>query len=121
VLAAVLPSLQLGEGTGSTGTSGLRYSLLETSASLDEGVQALKRAMGFIVKLAEMEACIRELLDWISLRKRQINRIQYQAIPEIDATIRYIELILEETERQDAIRIRVLQSKRKERRERLRE
>ena len=35
--------------------------------------------------------------------------------PQIDATIRYVELILEEIERQDAIRVRVLQRKRKER------
>ena len=43
-----------------------------------------------------------------------MNRIQFK-ICRTDATIRYIELILEETERQDAIRVRVLQRKRKER------
>jgi len=44
-----------------------------------------------------------------------MNRLQFKILPELDATIRYIELILEETERQDAIRVRVLQRKRKER------
>jgi vacuolar-type H+-ATPase subunit D/Vma8 len=51
----------------------------------------------------------------IALKRRQINRIRFKIIPQLDATIRYVELILEEIERQDAIRVRVLQRKRKER------
>ena len=55
------------------------------------------------------------LLDFIAVKKMQMNRLQFKILPELDATIRYIKLILEETERQDAIRVRVLQRKRKER------
>ncbi|MCK4885560.1 hypothetical protein KAS24_05750, partial [Candidatus Bathyarchaeota archaeon] len=43
------------------------------------------------------------------------NRIEFKILPQLNAAIRYVELILEETERQDAIRVRVLQRKRKER------
>jgi vacuolar-type H+-ATPase subunit D/Vma8 len=55
------------------------------------------------------------MLDVMALKRRQINRIRFKIIPQIDVTIRYVELILEEIERQDAIRVRVLQRKRKER------
>ena len=60
---------------------------------------------------------IRAILEMIALKRRQINRIRFKIIPQLDATIRYVELILEEIERQDAIRVRVLQRKRKERAE----
>jgi vacuolar-type H+-ATPase subunit D/Vma8 len=62
-----------------------------------------------------LEASVRAILDVIAVKRRQVNRLQYKVIPEHDSAIRYIELILEETERQDAIRVRVLQRKRKER------
>jgi V/A-type H+-transporting ATPase subunit D len=94
---------------------GPRFSLLDTPAKLDESALKIEVALTHAIKLAEIEASMREILDVISIKKRQINRIQYKILPQLDAAIRYIELILEETERQDAIRVRVLQRKRKER------
>jgi vacuolar-type H+-ATPase subunit D/Vma8 len=67
------------------------------------------------VKLAEIEGSVRILLEVMAIKKRQMNRIQFKILPQLNAAIRYIELILEETERQDAVRVRVLQRKRKER------
>jgi V/A-type H+-transporting ATPase subunit D len=92
-----------------------RFNLLETPIQLEDAVSKVKDALKHIVKLAELTAAIREILEMISLKRRQINRIRFQIIPQLDATIRYVELILEEIERQDAIRVRVLQRKRKER------
>ena len=113
ILGISLPALQLTERTSST--SGPRFSLLDTPAKLDESALKIEAALTHTVKLAEIEASMREILDVISVKKRQINRIQYKILPQLDAAIRYIALILEETERQDAIRVRVLQRKRKER------
>ncbi len=73
--------------------------------------------MDAVVELASLTAAIRELLEVISLKRRQINRIQFKTIPQFDKTIEYIEIMLEEIEQQDAIRVRVLQRKRKERTE----
>ena len=92
-----------------------RFNLIETPIQLDETVSKIEEALISIVKLAELTAAIREILEMISLKRRQINRIRFKIIPQLDATIRYVELILEEIERQDAVRVRVLQRKRKER------
>ena len=92
-----------------------RFNLLETPIQLEEAASKIEDALNSIVKLAELMAVIREILEVISLKRRQINRIRFKIIPQLDATIRYVELILEEIERQDAIRVRVLQRKRKER------
>ncbi|NIU83497.1 MAG: V-type ATP synthase subunit D [Candidatus Thorarchaeota archaeon] len=113
VLGILLPAFQLTEGAAST--LGPRFSVLDTPATLDESASKTKVALTHIIRLAETEASMREILDVMSMKKRQTNRIQYKVLPQLDAAIRYIELILEETERQDAIRVRVLQRKRKER------
>jgi V/A-type H+-transporting ATPase subunit D len=112
VLGIMFPVLQLNEGTRA---SGPRFNLLDTSASLDESATKIKASFYDIVKLAEIEESIRTLLEVMALKKRQMNRIQFKILPQLDGAIRYIELILEETERQDAVRVRVLQRKRKER------
>jgi V/A-type H+-transporting ATPase subunit D len=91
-----------------------RFSILDTSVRLDESTSRTWDAIDQIIKTVELEVSIREILEVISLKKRQVNRLQYKVLPELDKAIRYIELILEETERQDAIRVRVLQRKRKE-------
>ena len=112
VLGLLFPVFQLVEGTRIYGP---RFNPLDTPANLDESSSKIKDALYEIVKLAEIEESVKMLLEVIAIKKRQMNRLQFKILPELDATIRYIELILEETERQDAIRVRVLQRKRKER------
>lgn len=92
-----------------------RFNLSDTPIQLEESASKSAESLKFIVSLAELTAIIREMLEIIALKRRQINRIRFKIIPQIDVTIRYVELILEEIERQDAIRVRVLQRKRKER------
>ena len=92
-----------------------RFNISETPFQLEEAASEIGEALNFIVRLAELMATIREILEMITIKRRQINRIRFKIIPQLDSTIRYVELILEEIERQDAIRVRVLQRKRKER------
>ncbi|MHA2230998.1 MAG: V-type ATP synthase subunit D [Candidatus Hodarchaeales archaeon] len=113
VLGIEFPEFQLAKKE--TGTTKPRFNLSDTPIQLDESASKSEEALKFIVSLAEITAVIREMLEIIAVKRRQINRIRFKIIPQIDATIRYVELILEEIERQDAIRVRVLQRKRKER------
>jgi V/A-type H+-transporting ATPase subunit D len=112
IIGLLFPVFQLVEDAR---ISGPRFNPLDTPASLDESSSKIKDALHDAVKLAETQESVKILLEVIATKKRQMNRIQFKILPELDATIRYIELILEETERQDAIRVRVLQRKRKER------
>lgn len=112
ILGILFPTFIFGEVTRIVEP---RFNLLDTSANADESASKIEVALQNIVELAEIEGSIKMLLDVMALKKRQMNRLQFKILPQIDAEIRYIELILEETERQDAIRVRVLQRKRKER------
>jgi V/A-type H+-transporting ATPase subunit D len=113
VLGIQLPSIQLIQEENRNLKP--RFNPVDTPIQLEEAASKTEEALNSIVKLAELTAAIRELLEIIALKRRQINRIRFKIIPQLDATIRYVELILEEIERQDAIRVRVLQRKRKER------
>lgn len=113
VLGIEFPTFQLTKKE--TETTRPRFNLSGTPMQLEESALKTAESLKFIVSLAELTAIIREMLEIMALKRRQINRIRFKIIPQIDATIRYVELILEEIERQDAIRVRVLQRKRKER------
>lgn len=112
LLGLMFPVFQLVEESE---INGLRFNPLDTPANLDESSSKIKDAILEAVKLGEIQESVKILLEVIARKKRQMNRLQFKILPELEATIRYIELILEETERQDAIRVRVLQRKRKER------
>jgi V/A-type H+/Na+-transporting ATPase subunit D len=92
-----------------------RFNLMDTPMELDAASLKIQEGMVNIVGLAEIEASIRVLLDVIAIKNRQLNRLEHRVLPNMGKAITYIELILEETERQDSIRVRVLQRKRKER------
>ncbi|GAH15170.1 unnamed protein product, partial [marine sediment metagenome] len=94
-----------------------RLSLIDAPIQLVEAAARINIVMDAVVELASLTAAIRELLEVISLKRRQINRIRFKIVPQLDSTIEYIDYILEEIEQQDAIRVRVLQRKRKERSE----
>ncbi len=115
VLGIQFPSLKLIKQEGSEHKP--RLSLLDAPIQLEEAASRINEVMDAVVELASLTAAIRELLEVISLKRRQINRIRFKIVPQLDATIEYIEYILEEIEQQDAIRVRVLQRKRKERAE----
>ena len=111
VLGIQFPVFQLEQNQ----LTGPRFNPLDTQASLDDSSSRIDDALHDVVKLAQIIESVKTLLDVIATKKRQMNRLQFKILPELDATIRYVELILEETERQDAIRVRILQRKRKER------
>ena len=115
VLGIQFPSLKLIKQEGKVRRP--RLSLLDAPIQLEEAASRINDVMNAVVELASLTAAIRELLEAISLKRLQINRIRFKIVPQFDKTIEYIEYILEEIEQQDAIRVRVLQRKRKERAE----
>jgi len=115
VLGIQFPFLKLVKQEG--GAYKPRLSLLDAPIQLEEAASKTNDVIVAVIELASLTAAIREILEVISLKRRQINRIQFKIVPQFDATIDYIEYILEEIEQQDTIRVRVLQRKRKERAE----
>jgi V/A-type H+-transporting ATPase subunit D len=84
----------------------LHYSLVGTSATVDKAAQKVRVALDKVVRLAEIEATVKRLAAEIEKTKRRVNALNYVVLPRINNTIRYIELMLEEQEREDLFRMK---------------
>jgi len=83
---------------------GIDFSMLETNASLDEAIEDMNGAFNRLIQVVEVEAAIERLAGEIEKTKRRVNALEYIFLPRIDATRRYIEMSLQEKEREDFCR-----------------
>ena len=84
----------------------IHYSLAGTSAAVDKAAQKVRMALEKVVRLAEVEASVKRLAAEIEKTKRRVNALNYVVLPRINNTIHYIELMLEEQEREDLFRMK---------------
>ncbi|MFX1474686.1 MAG: V-type ATP synthase subunit D [Promethearchaeota archaeon] len=84
----------------------IHYSLAGTSAVVDAAAQKIRETLDKIVRLAEVEASVKRLAVEIEKTKRRVNALNFVVLPRINNTIRYIELALEEAEREDLFRLK---------------
>jgi len=86
------------------------YGYTETSVRLDEAVENFREALQIALELAEVEGKLNRLSEEIEKAKRRVNSLEYNYIPKLEATIKYIERQLEEREREDFFRRKKIKS-----------
>jgi len=86
------------------------YGYAETSVRLDEAVENFREALQTALELAEVEGKLNRLSEEIEKAKRRVNSLEYNYIPKLEATIKYIERQLEEREREDFFRRKKIKS-----------
>jgi len=82
------------------------YNMLATSAKLDEATTKMIDALKAITELSSAEASTRKLAQAIASTKRRVNSLDYVIIPRVLHSIRYIQMHLEEREREDFFRLK---------------
>ena len=80
------------------------YGYLHTSARLDEATDRFQNVLMQVLKLAEVEGSIERLANEIEKTKRRVNALEHIFIPRLIATQKYIEMQLQEREREDFFR-----------------
>jgi V/A-type H+-transporting ATPase subunit D len=80
------------------------YGYVDTSAKLDEACDKFRGLLMDILKLAEVEGTIERLAIEIEKTKRRVNALEHIFIPRLKATEKYIEMQLQEREREDFFR-----------------
>jgi len=100
VMGVAVPRVVADEGEA----KGLNYGLLNTSAALDDSQARFRSVYSRILSLAEIEGSIERLAVEIEKTKRRVNALEHIFIPKMKATERYIEMQLEEREREDFFR-----------------
>ena len=78
---------------------------MNPSAELDSAVSAFAEVLPMLIELAEVEKICNSLADEIEKTRRRVNALEYVMIPEMQETIRYITMKLEENERANITRL----------------
>lgn len=81
------------------------YGYATTSGELDDAVSALSRVTEDLLRLAETEKSAQLLAQEIEKTRRRVNALEYVMIPQLDETIRYIVMKLDENERGNVTRL----------------
>jgi V/A-type H+-transporting ATPase subunit D len=87
------------------------YNAYDTSIKLDRATLKMADAIKAIAELSSAEAAVKKLAEAIASTKRRVNSLEYVIIPRMLATIRYIEMHLEEAEREDFFRLKRIKSR----------
>jgi V/A-type H+-transporting ATPase subunit D len=81
------------------------YGMLSTSAELDSASAEFSQVLPTMVELAELEKTCNMLADEIEKTRRRVNALEYVMIPQLEETIKYIKMKLDENERGSLTRL----------------
>jgi len=86
------------------------YGFLSTNAKLDDAAKDFEESILLIVKLAEVEESVRRIAEEVEKTKRRVNALEYIVIPRLKATIKHIEMRMEEIERESFLRLKKIKA-----------
>ena len=86
------------------------YGFLSTNAKLDDAAKNFEESILLIVKLAEVEESVRRIAEEVEKTKRRVNALEYIVIPRLKATIKHIEMRMEEIERESFLRLKKIKA-----------
>ena len=106
VMSVRIPVLSLDENLSNPNLSDIYpYSYGSTSAELDDAVYELNSIMPDLIRLAELEKSCELMADEIEKTRRRVNALEYMTIPQLEETIKFIRMKLDENDRASTIRL----------------
>ena len=81
------------------------YGLSFTSSDLDSAVKSVADVLPDMLRLAEVEKSCQLMAAEIEKTRRRVNALEYVMIPELQETIKFITMKLDENERASQIRL----------------
>jgi V/A-type H+/Na+-transporting ATPase subunit D len=86
------------------------YGFANTSAELDTSIEKLYSILPKLLELAEVEKSCQLMADEIEKTRRRVNALEYMTIPQLQETIKYIKMKLDENERGNLTRLMKVKS-----------
>ncbi len=90
------------------------YSFMRTNLSLDRAFKNFRRVVSLIARLAETETAVYRLAKAIKQTQKRTNALENILIPRYNERVKFIEETLEEKEREDFYRIKMVKKKKKD-------
>lgn len=88
------------------------YGIIGTSPYISDAARSYEKLLESIIQAAEVETTLKKLLDEIEKTKRRVNALEFRIIPQLREAEHFIELRLEEMERENTFRLKKIKSKR---------
>lgn len=82
------------------------YSLSGVSSRVEAAAEAFESLLDLIIELASREMRLRRLAEEIGRTTRRVNALDNVLIPRLEAQRSYIQMVLEEREREDLFRLK---------------
>ena len=109
IMGVVVPSVS---GTNLKSTFAERgIGFIGSSPYIDEASDSFSEQIEKIVTASEMEATLKRLLAEIEATKRRVNALEFKVIPELEEAKVFIQLRLEEMEREETFRLKRFKNK----------
>ncbi|MCS7097860.1 MAG: V-type ATP synthase subunit D [Candidatus Methanomethyliaceae archaeon] len=86
------------------------YNISQPTILIDLFIEAMDKSMPLLVKLAELETIIIRLLEEVKKTQQRINALEQVLIPHYQHLIAFISSVLEETEREEFVRVKKLKN-----------
>ncbi len=86
-------------------SSDIQYGYLNSNSELDESVAEMAEVMTELLELSEIEKTCQLLADEIEGTRRRVNALEYRTIPQLEETIYFIQMKLDENERAEITRL----------------
>lgn len=87
------------------------YSLGDTSATLDEATSAFREILKRVPELSRIVTAVFRLANELRKTQRRVNALQHIFIPEYEETVAFIVSSLEEREREETFRLKLLKNR----------
>ncbi len=87
------------------------YGIIGTSAAIDEAAESYETLLDKIILAAEVETALIRLVEDIDSTKRRVNALEFKVIPDVKDTIKFIGMALEEMERDNVVKLKMLKGK----------
>ena len=86
------------------------YGFANTSSELDDALAKLYGILPQLLELAEVEKSCQLMANEIESTRRRVNALEYMTIPQLQETIKYIRMRLDENERSATTRLMKVKS-----------
>ncbi|MGX7394870.1 MULTISPECIES: V-type ATP synthase subunit D [Carnobacterium] len=86
-------------------TNELRYGYLNSNSELDTSIEEMSAVMPQLLELSEIEKTCQLMADEIEKTRRRVNALEYMTIPQLEETIYFIQMKLDENERANITRL----------------
>lgn len=105
IMSVKVPAMNFNYSEADDNARDIQYGYLNSNSELDESIEQMSAVMTELLELSEIEKTCQLLADEIESTRRRVNALEYRTIPQLEETIYFIQMKLDESERAEITRL----------------